>query len=77
MADVAAKMAKAIKGLKHDSVSIGRFDGPPQLEASSGPGIAKILTDELARHEITVKKRCELGLKGSFQTTKTVVLKQN
>jgi hypothetical protein len=71
MAAVAAKLAAAIKGMKHDSVSIGRFDGPPQLDASSGPGIAKILADELALHEITVKKRAELGLKGSFHTART------
>ena len=71
MAQVAGKMAAAIKGLKQDSISIGRFDGPPQLETSSGPGIAKVLADELAKHDITVKKRAELGLKGSFHTKRT------
>lgn len=70
VATVAKELSKAIKGMQHDSVSIGQFSGPPQAEASGGPGIAQMLTDELAKHEITVKRRAELGLKGEFRSAK-------
>lgn len=67
MAEMAVKFSAAIKGLGHDSVSIGAFTAPPQLDASTGPGIAKLLADEFARQEISVKRRAEFGLKGEFR----------
>jgi hypothetical protein len=71
MARVASKVAEMVKGLGHDSLMIGAFMGPPQLEASSGPGIAKLLADELDKLDITVKRRAELAVKGEFRSTKT------
>jgi hypothetical protein len=71
MAEAAEKVSKIVLGLGHDSLMMGTFSGPPQLEASSGPGIAKLLADELTKKEITVKRRAELALKGEFRTLKT------
>jgi hypothetical protein len=67
LAEVAEKVAEAVKGLGHDSVSIGQFTGPPQLATSAGPGIAKVLADELLKRDVTVKRRAELGVSGKFQ----------
>jgi hypothetical protein len=50
-------------------LSLGQFTGPPQLDASAGPGIAKVLADELAKRDVIVKRRAQLGLSGKFTNT--------
>src|SRR5262245_26699206 len=71
MADAADKVSRIVKGLGHDSLMMGTINGPPQVEASSGPGIAKLLADELGKKEINVKRRADLALKGEFRNMKT------
>jgi len=53
-----------------ETLAIGQFTSPPQFEASGGPGIAKILTDELSKLDILVKRRARLGLKGEYFASK-------
>lgn len=61
------EIAAALKGLGKESLSIGQFTSPPQLAASGGSGIAKLLTDRLKEAGVTIKRRGEVGLKGAFR----------
>jgi hypothetical protein len=66
-----AQMARDLKSFLdkqgEKSVAMGQIVGPPQLAASAGPGLAKILTDELRKNNVDIKRRSRLGLKGEFQ----------
>lgn len=58
---VLEKMVKAVseflRSEGHDSITLGQFQGPPQLGATAGAGIVKKLTTLIAKpeHGITVK----------------------
>jgi hypothetical protein len=66
-----AVMAKQIKLLldqkDQDAIAVGDFRGPAKLAASSGPAIAKALTDELKKLGIAVKRRAELEVNGDYR----------
>ena len=49
-----------------DALSMGRFDCPPQLNAAAGPGMAKLLSESLARRGVAVRRVGELGVRGSY-----------
>jgi len=65
-----AQLAKDLKSYLEKrgekSVAMGQFVGPPQLAVSAGPGLAKILSEELQKNKIEVKRRSKLGIKGEF-----------
>lgn len=67
---VAQGIAEALKGLGHDAVAIGEFTGPAQLASSSGPAITKILSEELPKLGVTVKRIAAIGVKGEFEDVK-------
>lgn len=67
LAIVARDIAKFLKGRDEDSIAIGQFTGPPQLAASGGPGIIHVLTMELKKQNIAVKRRAKLGIKGEYR----------
>lgn len=64
---VAKNIARFLKGRDEDSIAIGQFTGPPQLVATGGPGIIHILTQELKKQNIEVKRRAKLGIKGEYR----------
>src|SRR6516164_8324893 len=70
LATVAKGIAQALKGLGHDTVAVGEFTGPAQLATSSGPVIAKTLTEELPKNGVTVKRVAPIGVKGEFEDVK-------
>lgn len=48
------------------SIAMGSFTGPPQLAASAGTAIKKMLVDELEKQQITVSRTARLGCKGEY-----------
>src|SRR5262249_4783468 len=56
-----------LKGRGEDAIAVGAFSGPAQMPSSAGPGIVKILTEELEREGIRVKLRSRLGLIGVYR----------
>lgn len=67
---IAEQVRNFLKDDGRDAVSIGQFTGPPQLDSTAGPGIAKAVTDALKEMGVTVKRRAELGVEGKFRDVK-------
>lgn len=65
-----ADVAKSISGVltqRNDSrIAVGQFTGPSRIPSSSGPAIAKALTDELTKLGVTVSRRAALEVKGDY-----------
>ena len=72
VADVVVKLTKYLESKNEKRISIGQFVGPPQLSATSGPGISKVFHDEFAKHGIEVQRRCNIGLRGEFSLVNAV-----
>jgi hypothetical protein len=70
LATVAKGIAEAVKGLGHDAIAVGEFTGPAQLAASGGPLIVKVLSEELPKHGLPVKRAASVGVKGEFEDVK-------
>jgi hypothetical protein len=70
LAVIAKGVAEAVKGLGHDTVAVGEFTGPAQLATSSGPVIAKTLSEELPKNGVAVKRVAPIGVKGEFEDVK-------
>jgi hypothetical protein len=64
---VAQEIAKFVKDMNEESVSVGEFRAPPQLAASAGPAIAQVLSDEIRKHGVQVKSRAKLGVEGRYR----------
>jgi hypothetical protein len=47
-------------------IAVMAFVGSPELPTSSGPGLGKILADELTAAKLTVKTRAKLGVTGNI-----------
>lgn len=63
---IAASIAKIVKSLGEESISLGQFTGPPTMPTSGGSGIVQIFTEEFTKHDIRVKAVAKIGLKGEF-----------
>ncbi len=50
------RLASYLKSKGETSISLGQFDGPPQLNATSGPGVAQKFSEHFARHGIDIRK---------------------
>lgn len=70
LATVAKGIAEAVKGLGHETIAVGEFNGPAQLAASGGPVIAKTLAEELPKNGVAVKGGAPVGVKGEFEDVK-------
>src|SRR4051794_31376013 len=66
LAVVAKEVSEFLRRRNQDAVTIGPFVSPPQLNASAGPGITKVLSEELGKRKIAVRRRAESGLQGEF-----------
>jgi hypothetical protein len=64
---VAKEVAKFLKDQDEQAVAVGEITAPPQLAASSGPGIQQILAEELKKSGIDVKARARLGIEGKYR----------
>jgi hypothetical protein len=65
------KFASKIKAFLDErgekSLTLGEINGPPQLEANPGPGLVKLLGDQLKKLGVTIKGSAKLGLTGEFR----------
>ncbi len=69
LAEVARDIAKLLKSRGFDSIAVGQFTGPANFPTSSGPGIAKTLSEELEKAGVAVKQRAKLGIRGQYLVT--------
>ena len=67
LAVVADNVSKFLKAREEDSIAIAEFPGPAQLAASSGPTIVQILTEELEKKGVAVKRRSNLSIEGRYR----------
>ncbi|MFL5327902.1 MAG: hypothetical protein ACJ8C4_03220 [Gemmataceae bacterium] len=65
-----AEVAKSIKSVldeeKRTDIAVGEFTGPPQIDSQFGPGIQKVLTEELEKAKVSVNKKSELSVSGNY-----------
>jgi len=65
------KFARKIKNFLDSrgekALTLGEFNGPPQLEANPGPGLMKMLGEGLKKLGIATKGGAKLGLTGEFR----------
>lgn len=66
LATVAQSVKKVVDEEKQDAVAVGEFTGPAQLDSNFGPGIQKMLSEELVKLKVTVKKDANLSVKGKY-----------
>ncbi len=76
-ADLRGELAAVAKDVKvlldergESALAVGQFTGPPTLPTSAGPGIAKMLGEELKKIGVTVKVRANVGLEGRYRDVK-------
>jgi hypothetical protein len=66
LASAAQEVAQFLKSRQAGELAVGQFTSPPQLQASGGSGLSKILAEQLTQSGVTVKRRAELGLQGEY-----------
>ncbi len=68
ISDLSKKVAKLLKGRGEEQIAIGAFTGPSFAVASSGPGISRMLADELKQHGVDVNRKAKLEIKGDYRS---------
>ncbi len=68
--DVCDKLCNYLKSKGETQIAIGQFVGPPQIAATSGPGIVKIFHEYFESHGMKVVTRANIGLKGEYTLAK-------
>ena len=66
LAEAAKDLKLLLKERDEAALAVGAFTGPSHLAASAGPGIAKVLTDELKKLDVKVERRAKLEVKGDY-----------
>jgi hypothetical protein len=66
LAVMGKQIAQLLQGRGEDSIAVGAFTGASRLSASSGPGITKVLVEELEKLGVHVKSRANLEVKGDY-----------
>src|SRR4051812_49076739 len=66
-AGVAGRVSAFLNRRGDNTVSVGQFICPPQFNGSAGPGISKLLTEDLKESGILVKRLAELGVRGEYR----------
>lgn len=66
LVDVAKSIAGVLEQKNENRIAVGQFTGPSRMPSSSGPAIAKALSEELAKLGIMVSKRASLEIKGDY-----------
>lgn len=69
LAEVAKEIKKLLDGQGENSIAVGQITGPPNFPASSGPGIAQVLVEELRRLGIEVPQVHKFGIAGKYHPT--------
>lgn len=66
LVDVAKSIAGVLSQRNENRIAVGQFTGPSRMPSSSGPAIAKALSDELGKLGIMVSRRAPLEVKGDY-----------
>ncbi len=66
LVDVAKNIASVLEQKNENRIAVGQFSGPSRMPSSSGPSIAKALSEELTKLGIMVNKRASLEIKGDY-----------
>jgi hypothetical protein len=66
LAEISQEIAKLLKGRAEDAIAVGAITGPAHVPSSSGPGIKKILIEELQKQGVRVQSRAKLEIKGDY-----------
>jgi hypothetical protein len=64
---VAKDIKLVLKELQEETIAVGTFTAPARLSSSAGPGIAKVLIEELQRQSIKVDRKAKLEVKGEYR----------
>lgn len=70
VSEVCEKLCRYLKSKGETQISIGQFIGPPQIAATSGPGIVKVFHEYFESHGVRVATRANIGLKGEYALSK-------
>jgi len=68
--EVVDNLCRYLKSKGETQIAIGQFVGPPQIAATSGPGIANVFHEQFGRNKIEVVTRANIGLKGEYSLAK-------
>jgi len=68
--EVVDNLCRYLKSKGETQIAIGQFVGPPQIAATSGPGIAKVFHEHFGRNSVDVVTRANIGLKGEYSLAK-------
>lgn len=66
LGDVAKSIAGVLEQKNENRIAVGQFTGPSRMPSSSGPAIAKALSEELSKLGIMISKRASLEIKGDY-----------
>lgn len=69
LGEAAKGIAQLLSSRGQDSIAVGQFTGPANFPATAGPGIAKVLGEELEKQGVRVATRAALGVRGQFSIT--------
>lgn len=68
---IAKGVAKVLKSRKENAITVGTFSGPANLGTAAGPGLKKLVIEELNRLNVRVEQLgTPLGLSGEYRLTK-------
>jgi hypothetical protein len=67
LGDVAGRIKEFLDASGEGSVAVGAFTGPPQMPSAAGPGFAKVLTEELTRRKVVVKRSSRVAVSGIYR----------
>lgn len=65
--EITVKLSRYLNTKNESVISIGQFVGPPQLATTSGPNIVQCFQDHFKKHDIDVKRRANVGLRGEYR----------
>jgi hypothetical protein len=66
---LAKDVKKLLDGRGDTAIAVGQFVGPTDLPSSAGPAIALLLTEELKKQGLDVRRRAELTIEGRYVDT--------
>ncbi len=64
--EFAAEVKDWLERREQSSITVGQFVAPPQLGINPGPGLAKMLAEELDKLKISVKLNAKYGIVGDI-----------
>ena len=63
---LASNVQKLLAEEKQEAIAIGEFTGPAQLDSNFGPGLKRMLSEELQALKVTMSRTANLQIKGRY-----------